>query len=196
MTLAVYPTSVRVVCQNTIRIANAGFRDRVKKNGKKQDVHTGYAIRHTTNMLAAVKAVEAAYASMLGDFTITKEMFDLMMAKSVNTEMKNRFFDFIIDPSKDESDKAKEISKRGETRRSNRVEILETLYASETNQTPASKDTVFGLYNVAVEYIDFHRGTRCTDGAGEDACKFEASMFGSGAALKDAVFAKALELAS
>ena len=196
MTLAVFPTAVRVVCQNTIRIANAGFRERVKKNNKKQDVHTGYAIRHTTNMLNAVKAVEAAYAAMLGDFTITKEMFELMMAKSVTTDMKNSFFDFIIDPTKDESDKAKEISKKGETRRNNRVEILEKLYESPTNQTAASRNTVFGLYNVAVEYIDFHRGTRCTDGVDAGTCKFESAMFGSGASLKDAVFGKALELAS
>lgn len=194
MTLACFPTLVRVVCANTISAANSSFRERLKKNGKKQDVHTGYAIRHTTNMLAGVKAVEAAYAAMLGDFTITKEMFELMMGKSVNIEMKNSFFDFILDPTKDELESAKEISKRGETRRSNRLEILETLYESETNQTKAAKDTVWGLYNVLVEYCDFHRSTRCTSDADENSCKFESAMFESGKSLKDLGFAKAMEL--
>lgn len=194
MSLACFPTICRVVCQNTLSAANSSFRERLKKNNKKQDVHTGYAIRHTTNMLAGVKAVEAAYAAMLGDFTITKEMFELMMGKSVNTEMKNSFFEFILDPSKDETEIAKEISKRGETRRTNRLEILENLYESPTNQTKAAKDTVWGLYNVLVEYCDFHRATRCTSDVGEDTCKFESAMFGSGKSLKDLGFAKAMEL--
>ncbi len=196
MTLAIYPTAVRVVCQNTINVANADFRERIGKGkGKrKMDVHTGYAIRHTSGMMKAVEAVEKAYAQMLGDFTLTEEMFKAMVGKQFDTDMKNRFFGFIVDPTKDESEKAKELSKRAVTCQNNKLETLEKLLESPTNQTAASKGTVFGLYNAAVEYIDFHRGTRCTDGSAEGECKFESAMFGSGAALKDAAFTKALEM--
>lgn len=196
MTLAIYPTATRVVCQNTMNIANAGFRERIGKGkGKrKMDVHTGYAIRHTTNMMRAVEAVEKAYAEMLGDFTLTEEMFKAMCGTQFNTEMKNSFFSFIVDPLKDEADRAKELSKAALTRQSNKLETLEKLLESSTNQTPASKGTVFGLYNTAVEYIDFHRGTRCTDGTEKGECQFESAMFGSGAALKDGAFTRAMEL--
>lgn len=196
MMLAIFPTAVRVVCQNTITIANQGFRERLGKgkNKRKMDVHTGYQIRHTSGMMKAVEAVEKAYAEMLGDFTLTEEMFKAMVGKQFDTEMKNRFFSFIVDPLKDEAERAKELSKAALTRQSNKTDVLEMLLESETNKTPASKGTVFGLYNAAVEYIDFHRGTRCTDGTDASACKFESAMFGSGAALKDAAFTKAMEL--
>jgi hypothetical protein len=196
MTLACYPTGVRVVCQNTMTIANAGFRERIGKgkNKRKMDVHTGYAIRHTANMMESVRIVEKAYADLLGDFRLTEEMFNAMVGKQFNTEMKNSFFSFVVDPLKDEAERAKELSKGALTRQNNKLETLEKLLIAETNQTAASKGTVFGLYNTAVEYIDFHRGTRCTDGSAESECKFESAMFGSGAALKDAVFTKAMEL--
>lgn len=196
MMLAIFPTATRVVCQNTITIANQGFRERLGKgkNKRKMDVHTGYQIRHTSGMMRAVEAVEKAYAEMLGDFTLTEEMFKAMVGKQFDTEMKNRFFSFVVDPLKDEAERAKELSKAALTRQSNKTEVLEKLLESETNQTAASKGTVWGLYNAAVEYIDFHRGTRCTDGTDTNACKFESAMFGSGAALKDAAFTKAMEL--
>ena len=61
MTLACFPTCVRVVCQNTIGVANKAFK--ANRKGKKQDVHTGYAIRHTSGMDNAIRAVERAYAT-------------------------------------------------------------------------------------------------------------------------------------
>ena len=192
MTLACFPTFIRVVCSNTISVANRQFN--ANRKGKKQDVHTGYAIRHTSGMDNAIRAVERAYANMLEDFTLTKEMFEAMVATPVTSSMKNSFFDFIVDPNKDETVAAKELSKRGDTMRANKIQVLEKLYESPTNQTPASKDTLFGLYNVAVEYVDFFRGTRCTEGTEESDCKFESAQFGSGKALKDKAFIKAAEL--
>jgi hypothetical protein len=120
-------------------------------------------------------------------------MFEAMMNTPVNTEMKNRFFDFIIDPTKDESEKAKELSKRGETMRANKKEALEKLFESPTNQTKASKNTVWGLYNTVIEFVDYGRGTRCSEGKDESDCKFESAMFGSGSDLKDIAFTKAIE---
>jgi hypothetical protein len=121
-------------------------------------------------------------------------MFEAMMKTPVTTVMKNRFFDFIVDPTKDETDSAKEISKRGETRRNNKKEELEKLYESATNQTPASKNTVWGLYNCVTEMVDHTRQTRCAENKEENSCRFESSMFGSGKDLKDIAFSKAMEL--
>jgi phage/plasmid-like protein (TIGR03299 family) len=196
-TLTVSPTLIRVVCQNTLRMSDQKFRENRAKNkkaGKKQDVHSGYAIRHTSGMDAAIKEVEKAYNSILTDVTLTKEMFEAMTKVSVTTEMKDSFFNFIVDPKKDESAAAKELSKRGETMRANKIDSLNKLFESSTNRTAASNGTVWGLYNSVVEFADFDRGTRCTDGKEESACKFEAAMFGSGIILKDLAFTKALEL--
>jgi phage/plasmid-like protein (TIGR03299 family) len=193
-TLTVAGSTTRIVCQNTLTIATQEFRNRLKKNGGRKNPNTGYAIRHTTNMHLAIKEVEQAYASLLVDVSLTKEMFEAMMKTPVTTVMKNRFFDFIVDPTKDETDSAKEISKRGETRRNNKKEELEKLYESATNQTPASKNTVWGLYNCVTEMVDHTRQTRCAENKEENSCRFESSMFGSGKDLKDIAFSKAMEL--
>jgi phage/plasmid-like protein (TIGR03299 family) len=193
-TLTVAPVFQRIVCQNTLTLATQEFRNRVRKNKGKKDVNTGYSIRHTSRMEIAVKEVENAYGNLLEDFRLSKETFEAMMNVKVTTDMKNRFFDFIVDPTKDETEKAKEITKSGETRRTNRKEMLEKLYESPTNQTPASKDTVWGLYNAVIENVDHMRETRCASDKNETACRFESSMFGSGKALKDLAFVKAMEL--
>lgn len=191
-TLTVAGSTTRIVCQNTLTIATQEFRNRLKKNGGRKNPNTGYAIRHTTNMHLAIKEVETAYASLLVDVSLTKEMFEAMMKTPVNTAMKNSFFDFIVNPNKDESDK--EVSKAGATRQNNKKEELEKLYESPTNQTPASKNTVWGLYNCVTEQVDHLRGTRLCGDKEENACRFESSMFGSGKDLKDLAFSKAMEL--
>lgn len=193
-TLTVAPIFTRIVCANTLALATQEFRNNVRKNKGKKDVNTGYSIRHTSRMEIAVKEVENAYGNMLEDFRLSKETFEAMMNVKVTTDMKNRFFDFIVDPTKDETEKAKELSKSGETRRSNRKEMLERLYESPTNQTPASKDTVWGLYNSIIEYVDHMRETRNCSNESDATCRFESAMFGSGKALKDVAFVKALEL--
>lgn len=193
-TLTVAPVFQRIICQNTLQLATQEFRIRVRKNKGKKDVNTGYTIRHTSRMEIAVKEVENAYGNLLEDFRLSKETFEAMMNVKVTTDMKNRFFDFIVDPIKDETEKAKELSKSGETRRSNRKEMLERLYESPTNQTPASKDTVWGLYNSVLEMTDHVRETRCASDKNESACRFESAMFGSGKALKDLALVKAMEL--
>lgn len=193
-TLTVAPVFTRIVCQNTLNLATNEFRTRLRKNKGKKDVNTGYTIRHTSGMNRAVKEVENAYGNLLEDFRVSKETFEAMMKTPMTTEMKNSFFGFIVDPTKDESDKAKKVSKAGLTRQNNKLDILEKILASPTNQTPASKDTLWGLYNCAVEFVDFNRSTRkCSDDT-DDACRFESAMFGSGKSLKDMAFLKALEL--
>ena len=98
-------------------------RKRLKESGGRRKPNTGYSIRHTTNMHLAVKEVEQAYAKLLVDVSLTKEMFEAMMKTPVTTAMKNSFFDFIVNPTKDESDK--EVSKAGLTRQANKKDELE-----------------------------------------------------------------------
>jgi len=193
-TLTVAGSTCRVVCQNTLTIATQEFRNRLRKNNGRKNVNTGYAIRHTKSMSVAVKQVEQSYAALLSDITITKEIFEKMMGKQVNTVMKNSFFDYIVSPKTEEIQDAKEMSKRGETMKANRIQVLEKLYESPTNQTKASKDTVWGLYNCVTEMIDHERSTRnCTTGS-DDACRFQSAQFGTGKDLKDLAFSKCIEL--
>jgi hypothetical protein len=101
-----------------------------------------------------------------------------MMQVPVTANMKNRFFDSIVGDEKN--------NKRGSTVRKNKIDTLENIYESPTNQTKSSKDNLWGLLNTGIEYVDYFRGTRCTDETDDcEARKFESAMFTSGADMKD-----------
>jgi phage/plasmid-like protein (TIGR03299 family) len=194
MSLACFPTTVRTICQNTIRSANKQFFERREKFGA-NTVNAGYNIKHTKNMREIVAQVQSAYQACFNDLMLNKEMYDALADVNFTTDIKNKFFEFMVDPSKDESAKAKEISKRAETRRNNKIDEFEKILASPTNQT-GTKGTMFSLLQIATEYVDHYRGTRLTDDSMTDEqARFESANFGSGDAIKAKALDKILELA-
>ena len=178
--LACFPTMVRVVCANTVRAANKEFTENKKRHGV-NTTNAGYEIKHTRNMRDVVARVQKSYQACLGDLKLTEEMFNAMAGIQVTTEMKNKFFEFLVDPTKDES---KEVSKLKASRQENKIAAFEKLYESPTNQLPGTRNTVYSLLNVATEFIDHERSTRCGEGEDDKTCRFESAMFGSGEKLK------------
>ncbi len=191
LNLSCFPTQVRVVCSNTMAAASVEFAARRKKHGK-NTVHAGYKIRHTSGMLKAVQDVQSAYQNMLNDFTKTKELYEILAGREVTVQEVHDYFEKMVS-TKSEEGKAKEISKAGQTRRDNKIQELQALWESPTNQT-GTRNTAFALYNTVVEWTDFQKATRCTDGSSEDTCRFESAMFGSGAMLKEESLVEALAL--
>lgn len=76
------------------------------------------------------------------------------------------------------------VSERAASLRKAREDRLqEILYASPTSRVPGTVGSAFALMQSAVEYIDFYRPTRTSDGESAEARMFS-SQFGSGQALK------------
>ena len=190
MALACHPTDIRVVCQNTMNAANRAFINALRENrkaGRGADITTGYIIKHTRNMRDTVAKVQAAYAKVIEDFATTTELYKLLAGRPVtNAEV----IDYFKACLKIDDEKVS-TSKRGATRASNRLDELNAIYESPTNQT-ANRNTAYAAMQTVVEWIDHARGTRCTtEGKSDAACRFESANFGSGANEKQ----RAMELA-
>jgi phage/plasmid-like protein (TIGR03299 family) len=192
--LNIFPTTVRVVCANTWRAATVERKRMEEKNGK-QNVKSGFSIKHTKSMKQMVAQAVEAFKATVEANKFSREFYRSLAEVPATTTMKEEFFGFIVDGGKDEKEKASEISKRAEARRSTKRDELEMLLKAPTNQTTASAGTAWGLWNTASEWIDHLAPTRKVGGKDEAASRFESSQFGGGADLKDAAMEKIAELA-
>ena len=192
LNLSCFPTQVRVVCQNTMMAASSEFAARRRKHGR-NSVNAGYKIRHTSGMSNAVKDVQNAYQNLMVDFAKTKELYEILAGRDVTVKEVQEYFDKMVS-AKSEEAQAKELSKAAQTRKEKKIEALQVLWESPTNQT-GTKNTAFSLYNTIVEWVDYEKATRCTDEAkSDDSCRFESAMFGAGAELKEHALTAALAL--
>jgi phage/plasmid-like protein (TIGR03299 family) len=192
--LCIFPTMVRVVCQNTIRAAMVARRGVEAKEGK-QNIKSGYSIKHTRNMKQMVAQAVDAFASAVEVNKFSREMHKALAEIPATPAMKDEFFSFIVDGGKDESARADEISKRAEARRADKRSQLEMLLRSPTNQTDAARGTAWGLFQSGIEYVDYFAGTRKVNGKDEGAARFESANFGGGNDLKEAMTHRIAELA-
>jgi phage/plasmid-like protein (TIGR03299 family) len=191
--LKVTPTNVRCVCSNTLRMASREFIQRKKLYGR-NSIHAGYQIRHTSNMRGALDQALQAYQNCLEDAIATKELFTLLADKPVTDAQIREYFQKVSDLTKADNDREKEkASAIANAREEKRIEELKKLWEAPTNQTN-TKGTAFAAYNTVVEWVDFNRGTRKTDGKSEDSARFESSMFGSGDAIKSKALLEVMEL--
>lgn len=191
-TLSCFPTLTRILCQNTMKMANSEYKANTKKKGK-NNIHTGFAIRHTRNMRQTVVQVQQAYAKVMKDFDNTKQLYEILAGKEVTQQELKAYFEKCME-TKSEEKQAQALSKLAQARLDTKMDSLMKLWNSPTNQS-GTKGTLFAAYNTVVEYVDFERGIRCTDGETTDAaCRFESAMFGSGDALKQEALEQALTL--
>jgi phage/plasmid-like protein (TIGR03299 family) len=191
--LIAQPTFTRVICQNSYKAASREFIQRKKLYGK-NSIHAGYQIRHTSNMRGALDQALQAYQNCLNDAIATKELFTLLADKPVTDAQIREYFLKVSDMAKANNDREKEkASAIANAREEKRIEELKRLWEAPTNQT-GTKGTAFAAYNTVVEWVDFTRGTRKTDGKDEEAARFESSMFGSGDTIKSKALLEVMEL--
>jgi phage/plasmid-like protein (TIGR03299 family) len=197
LTLRVIPTTVRVVCANTLHLA-------LSKAGS-----TGVTIRHLESLEDRVheawerlglfvdrigqfqEEVDALAATPLSDCqakTYFSEMFDLPAP--------GRLLDRMLDNQEDRSRFMRELleahAERSERQKAADARLLEQLvenYHNGTNTLPGIEATAWAAYNAVSQYVD-HQGR----GAGTDS-KLNSIWFGEGNQLKQTAFARALELA-
>ena len=192
--LNIQPTTIRVVCQNTLRMAMIQRKGEEAKHGK-QNVKSGYSIKHTRSMKAMVAAAVEAFAGCVEVNKFSRELHKALAEVPATPAMTDEFFGFIVDGAKDEKETLNEISKRAEARRDNKRAELKSLLYSATNQTEATRGTAFGLLNTGTEYVDHFASTRKVNGKSEDQSRFESANFGGGNDLKDAMLQKIVDLA-
>lgn len=162
-------TTVRVVCQNTLTMAN-----RMAHDGAAGVVR----VPHSTDFNA--DQVKSQLGLMQGRWDQFKKDAYAMSQRTVSKAEVVEYFVNLLYP------KAKDID-FGVAR-----PALDSLIATHLNgvgqQTDAAKDTVWGLLNGATRWVDFEKK------ATSDDTRLQQAWFGAGAALKRAAYEKALAM--
>jgi phage/plasmid-like protein (TIGR03299 family) len=172
-----FPTSVRVVCANTLRLAIS----EVDSNKSDAGLPLGLKLFHTAGSLG--KRVQKA-RELLGVIGKSHDEFAqaarAMLAKSLNTQQVSDYFGGLVENRSDR----------------NRSKVLGQLwdrFALPTNEG-GYKSNVWTAYNAASEWADHE--LRVT-GKGEKRMerKFRSCLFGSAHSFKERAWASAIEMA-
>lgn len=182
-TLVIAPTTVRVICQNTLRLAEA----QAKANRRHPGLAGGFALKHTPGIHDAVQEVKEAFATTIRQHQATKEAWTYLASKSLTARREAEFMAQVFGrPGPDETDRAK-------TLRKGREERIAAILASPTSQVRGTKDSMFSLMQAVVEYVDHDRSTRVMgEGGDEGESRLLSATFGSGADVKARAWEAAL----
>lgn len=187
--LTIFPTAIRVVCQNTMNLAFSHHATTTKRGS------IAYSIKHTKHMRTMVQQAVRAINDTIELNRFNREIHLALAEVPASKELKHDFFDFIVDYNKDETKHLQQNKKRAETLRNRKLEMLEYIWNSPTNRTNASSGTAWGLLQTGIEYVDFYARTRITGHLSEFSQRFDSAQFGNGSELKTAMQRKIVELA-
>lgn len=183
--LTVAPTTIRVICENSLAMAQ---QQTAEQRRHRPGLATGFQVRHTAGMRVALDDIAQAYAQTRTAHAVTREAWEFLARKPLTTRMTRLFFNRVWGAAgPDEADRAAALRKAREAR-------LEAILASPTSQVRGTKDTAFSLLQAAVEHIDHERLTRTVDGVDPQEQRLISATFGSGAALKETAWTAMLDL--
>ncbi len=183
--LIISPTTYRICCSNSLRMAEAQARA-----NRRLGLAGGFTLKHTPGISAAVAAAKDAFATVIRNHAATKaawnRLADVPLTKKREADLMAMVFG---KPGPDETDRARALRKTREER-------ISAILASPTSQVRGTKDTLFSAMQAVVEWADHDRTTRTSDGGDADESRLLSATFGSGAAAKEAAWEAALELAA
>jgi len=162
-------TPTRVVCWNTLGLA---LREALK-------AHKTFTIRHTASKDSRISAATSAIKRGNEYFEAHAESMRSLAAAKVDARFASAFAQALFPDPKEKTARNSMPEKRAEIGR------LFSFKQKGANQT-AAKGTAYGLFNALAEYVDHSRGTRVVGNASAAEARFDSTMFGSGAALKQA----------
>lgn len=183
--LTVAPTTIRVICQNTLALAEAQSAQR-RRAGR--SLAAGFQVRHTSGMPAALADIREAYASTFTAHARTREAWEHLARVPLTRQLEKDFIETVFRAQgPDEADRAK-------TMRQQREQRLSDILASPTSQVRGTKDTAFSLLQATIEYIDHDRPTRTGESTSTTEARLASATFGSGAGLKEAAWTTILAM--
>lgn len=173
--LRVHYTSIRVVCSNTLSLAD--------REGRGE----GISIRHQGNLASKVRNAQTVLGLAHRYFDGLEGQMDSMARHYPSYAQLSDYFKRLV-PDPDEGNKARAQNVRND---------LFRLYESGKGQDiPEIKLTTWAAFNAVTEYVDHLRPTRAKTEFDRAANRLESAWFGTGCLLKQKAFAAALEMAT
>jgi|SRR5579872_1305796 len=167
------PTSVRVVCANTLRIATAG------------DI----GFRHTGNVASKLEEARRYLSQFDSEFTLYRDKARILAQRRYTPAQAKEYINTLF------PEVSAEESKRGHTIRENRVEEVRQNFANNRQRLPSISGSFWALFNAVTETIDHSVKSQRLDHAGRET-KMLSVIDGNGADFKSRAFDLALQMAS
>jgi phage/plasmid-like protein (TIGR03299 family) len=184
------PTMIRVVCENTLRMAMG------RQTGKRGTLSGGFKVRHTSGMESALADIARAYAGARVDFDATREAFEALTSAQLTVAKLDAILSAAFVKSQADADDKGDESARAQSIAKARRERILAILASPTCNVRGTAGTLWAGLNAVTQYVDHESRTRITDGGQTDAAqRFASSQFGgAGDVAKGKAFAAALAL--
>lgn len=184
-TLIIAPTTIRVVCRNTLAMAEAQA-----KANRRLGLAGGFTLKHLPGIHESVNQAKDAFAAVISSHATTKAAWNRLADIPLNRKLEQEFMTRVFGiPGPDETDRAKALRKSREDR-------IAAILASSTSQQKGTKDSLLSVLFAVGEWSDHDRMTRTSDGGDADESRLFSATFGSGAELKEKAWESALSLAS
>lgn len=217
----IMPTTVRVVCQNTLRMAESAKTKRAIVSGKLDlaaNLTNGFALRHTANVSESMKRVRDAYAATTNAWKITEEALRFLHSKQFTTsDLKRLMIETFDKPVKDEDVvegvkaviAADDETGRAAIIRDHRNQRITEILTGPTCNQPKIAGTMYSALQAVTEFIEHElpvavRNVERFDGESRGEAKTRATDLrrlastnfgGPGDELKESAWDLALELA-
>ncbi len=186
--LRVVPTMIRVVCANTLAMADAESQRRGKRHGR-NTLSGGWNIRHTVGMERALEDIADAYARTMADYEETRQAFTVLTSRPLSSAA----FDAMMAAAFKTN--AESESERSKTMIQNRKDRIAAILASATCNVAGTAGTLWAGLQSITEYIDHDARTRGAEGDSDTAQRFVSACFdGAGSKAKAAAWDAALSL--
>ena len=178
--LGIIPTTIRVVCANTLRAAEAGF-----------------SIRHSQSMRERIEGAKLALREADGGVARMRASIERLASVTVDMDDVRTFFlrvyetAFGIIPAKP----ANEAEERARARAVATVSEWVANLDSARNRGTGTEGTVWHALNAATEWSDHKRGVRPGAEDSEHRARAQSNLFGTSATFKAVALRQALALA-
>ena len=173
--LRLFPTTIRVVCQNTLNLA---LRDGLGE---------GISIRHRPSLSERVSEAR----QKLGIIHARFDQFDAELHTMLDKELAGRelegYFDACTPPT---------TGKRAEIRRRKIIHQFEDNFTNATNTLPGVAGTAWAAYNAVSQYFDHQRNFKGANILEKADHQLESIWFGSSHHAKQEAYQRALTLAA
>lgn len=209
LALRMLPTSVRVVCQNTLNLAlgnkseglsirhHQSLKGKVEQAKKNLSVISGRmdAYQEELNSLAARKV---STDEVSGYF---KEVFPVKESKSKNVQVSASLLESIVQNKSQAQEVMADLlaghaaeESRAAKRNAQVLEMLLNNYENSRNQVGELKDSALALVNAVTEYCDYQMGTRGGNDSERLNNRTNSVLFGAAADKKMEAYGVALKM--
>ncbi len=172
--LRMVPTTIRVVCQNTLNLA-------LNEAGAE-----GISIRHYPSLDQRVTEARQKLGIIAARFDAFDAELHAMLDAELTGRQVNRYFDSLLP----EAETDREKSNREQT-----LDALKGNFENERNSLPGMRRTAWAAYNAVSEWADHQRKFRGKDEQARAESRLDSVWFGSSHRIKQKAYARALTLA-